>query len=189
MPGLLDVGRVRRGLWRLGRPRRASLYVDAALCRRTDHRALGHSGAGDLRPAMGAAVAIICRHDLRRSGQLRKKFRRRPRMARPRLRLDHDLGVDLDRHDIPQLRRRLLSDRLCRPLDFVARLPARAALSGVITAWIGKSGTASKSKAGEKGEGSIWSKIGLAIAGPLFAAILVVGISSRARSPAARRIR
>lgn len=47
-------------------------------------------------------------------------------------------------------------------------------VSGLITALIGKSGSASKSKAGEKGEGSIWSKVGLALAGPLFGAILVI---------------
>ena len=50
-------------------------------------------------------------------------------------------------------------------------------IAGIVTAWIGKTGSASKSKPGEKKEGSIWSKIGLAIAGPLFAAVLVVGIS------------
>lgn len=50
-------------------------------------------------------------------------------------------------------------------------------VSGILTALIGKSGSAAKSKPGEKGEGSLWSKIGMAIVGPLFAAVLVVGIS------------
>ena len=50
-------------------------------------------------------------------------------------------------------------------------------VSGILTALIGKSGSAAKSKPGEKGEGSPWAKIGMAIAGPLFAAVLVVGIS------------
>ena len=56
-------------------------------------------------------------------------------------------------------------------------IAAAGGASGILTAVIGKSGTASKSKAGEKGKGSLWSKIGMAIAGPFFAAVLVVGIS------------
>ena len=51
-------------------------------------------------------------------------------------------------------------------------------ISGVITAWLGKNGAAGpKATADKKDESSIWSKIGLAIAGPLFAAVLVVLIS------------
>jgi hypothetical protein len=56
-------------------------------------------------------------------------------------------------------------------------IAAAGGASGILTAVIGKTGSASKSKAGEKGEGSLWSKIGLAVAGPLFAAALVVGVS------------
>lgn len=51
-------------------------------------------------------------------------------------------------------------------------------VAGVVTAWLGKNGVAVKSKPGTKDAPSIWSKIGLAVAGPLFAVVLVVAISA-----------
>ncbi len=51
-------------------------------------------------------------------------------------------------------------------------------ISGVITAWLGHSAkTPAKANNSDKGFGAIAYQIGLAIAGPVFAAILVVGIS------------
>ncbi|MDO8878371.1 MAG: hypothetical protein Q7V40_20030, partial [Pseudolabrys sp.] len=52
---------------------------------------------------------------------------------------------------------------------------AAGGAAGIATAWIGKSGKATKAKADDKKDESMLSKIGMAIAGPLFAAALVVG--------------
>ena len=56
-------------------------------------------------------------------------------------------------------------------------IAAAGGVSGIVTAWLGKSGAATKAKPDEKNKESIFSKAGIALAGPLFAAILVVGIS------------
>jgi hypothetical protein len=51
-------------------------------------------------------------------------------------------------------------------------------LAGVVTAWLGKTGSGdAKPKADQGGVKILAKKIGMAIAGPLFAALLVVGIS------------
>lgn len=51
-------------------------------------------------------------------------------------------------------------------------------ISGIVTAWLGKSAkTPAKPGEGEKGPMAFAFNIGLAIAGPIFAAILIVGIS------------
>ncbi len=56
-------------------------------------------------------------------------------------------------------------------------IAAAGGISGIVMAWLGKSGAATKAKADDKKNESIFSKVGIALAGPLFAAILVVGIS------------
>lgn len=51
-------------------------------------------------------------------------------------------------------------------------------LAGVVVAWLGKNGKAgNKAKSDQKGSKSFAAEIGIAIAGPIFAIVLVVGIS------------
>ena len=57
-------------------------------------------------------------------------------------------------------------------------LASAGGISGIITAWLGKSGSGdSKPKLEKQPASAIAKKVGMALAGPLFAALLVVGIS------------
>ena len=121
-------------------------------------------------------VAAVGRHGVRRPGQLRGQFRRRPRMARPCRRLGGRRRHRLDPDDLHHFRRRLSADR--RFKEAGAYVASRGGISGVITAWLGKSAkTPAKPGEGDQGFKTIAYSVALAIAGPIFAAILVVGIS------------
>ena len=116
MPGLGQLGRFRLGLWRIARPRRASLHAAASLygrrqCRRCAD--LDHPDPGDPRRSLGSGFATVRRNDFCRAGQLRSQFRRRPRMARPRRRLDCRRRHPLGAHRVPLDGRRALPDPGC----------------------------------------------------------------------------